>query len=200
MPHGYGHARRISCDSFGSLDQSAYLNNCITYLWWMNDCLYRFNDPDHIVTYKTYDKHTTTPEEGITRMNTGVICGGLMLASDDYGIPAARERSRLVLTNEEVNAVARKGGAFRPVSGARGEFAADVFMRQEEDAVLVGVFNYSLSDERHMEIPLEKLGLSAGERYTIRDLWSRQETEADGGVIRVSLIPAQSTILRITKG
>ena len=123
-----------------------------------------------------------------------------MLASDDYGIPAVRERSRLVLTNEEVNAVARKGGAFRPVSGARGEFAADVFMRQEEDAVLVGVFNYSLSDERHMEIPLEKLGLSAGERYTIRDLWSRQETEADGGVIRVSLIPAQSTILRITKG
>ena len=51
-----------------------------------------------------------------------------------------------------------------------------------------------------MEIPLEKLGLSAGERYIIRDLWSRQETEADGGVIRVSLIPAQSTILRITKG
>ena len=83
------------------------------------------------------DKHTTTAEEGITRMNTGVICGGLMLASDDYGIPAARERSRRVLTNEEVNAVARKGGAFRPVSGARGEFAADVFMRQEEDAVLV---------------------------------------------------------------
>ena len=25
----------------------------------MNDCLYRFNDPDHIVTYKTYDKHST---------------------------------------------------------------------------------------------------------------------------------------------
>ena len=64
MPHGYGHARRISCDAFGSLDQSAYLNNCITYLWWMNDCLYRFNDPDHIVTYKTYDKHSTTLKEG----------------------------------------------------------------------------------------------------------------------------------------
>ncbi len=110
------HARRISCDSFGSLDQSAYLNNCITYLWWMNDCLYRFNDPDHIVTYKTYDKHSTTLEEGITRYNTGVICGGLMLASDDYGIPEARRRSRLVLTNEEVNEAAAKGGAFRPVS------------------------------------------------------------------------------------
>ena len=67
MPHGYGHARRISCDAFGSLDQSAYLNNCITYLWWMNDCLYRFNDPAHIVTYKTYDKHSTTLEEGRTR-------------------------------------------------------------------------------------------------------------------------------------
>ena len=118
MPHGYGHARRISCDAFGSLDQSAYLNNCITYLWWMNDCLYRFNDPDHIVTYKTYDKHSTTLEEGRTRYHTGVICGSLMLTSDDYGIPEARERAREVLTNEEINAVARKGESFRPVSGA----------------------------------------------------------------------------------
>ena len=200
MPHGYGHARRISCDSFGSLDQSAYLNNCITYLWWMNDCLYRFNDPDHIVTYKTYDKHSTTLEEGITRYNTGVICGGLMLASDDYGIPEARRRSRLVLTNEEVNEAAAKGGAFRPVSGARGESAADVFMRQEEDGTLLGVFNYSLSEERHMDISVEKLGLSAEECYMVRDLWSKRETEVRDGHIHVSLIPAQSAILRVKKG
>lgn len=65
---------------------------------------------------------------------------------------------RLVLTNEEVNEAAAKGGAFRPVSGARGESAADVFMRQEEDGTLLGVFNYSLSEERHMDISVEKLG------------------------------------------
>ena len=152
------------------------------------------------MTYKTYDKHSTTLEEGITRYNTGVICGGLMLASDDYGIPEACRRSRLVLTNEEVNEAAAKGGAFRPVSGARGESAADVFMRPEEDGILLGVFNYSLSEERHMDISVEKLGLSAEKCYMVRDLWSKRETEVRDGHIHVSLIPAQSAILRVKKG
>lgn len=197
MPHGYGHARRISCDAFGSLDQSAYLNNCITYLWWMNDCLYRFNDPDHIVTYKTYDKHSTTLEEGRTRYHTGVICGSLMLTSDDYGIPEARERAVTILTNEEINAIARKGESFRPVSGAAGEFAADTFVRKDEDATIAAVFNYSLSDERHAEIPLEKLGLNPALPCKIKDLWTKKVTEINDGTIRLDLIPAQSTILKI---
>ena len=74
----------------------------------------------------------------------------------------------------------RKGGAFRPVSGARGESAADVFMRPEEDGILLGVFNYSLSEERHMDIPVEKLGLSAEECYMVRILWNKRETEVRG--------------------
>ena len=197
MPHGYGHARRISCDAFGSLDQSAYLNNCITYLWWMNDCLYRFNDPDHIVTYKTYDKHSTTLEEGRTRYHTGVICGSLMLTSDDYGIPEARERAREVLTNEEINAVARKGESFRPVSGAQGEFAADVFARKDEDAVVVAAFNYSLSDERQVVIPVEEIGLEKGQRCKVKDLWTKKVTESEDGYVRIKLIPAQSVMIKV---
>ena len=197
MPHGYGHARRISCDAFGSLDQSAYLNNCITYLWWMNDCLYRFNDPDHIVTYKTYDKHSTTLEEGRTRYHTGVICGSLMLTSDDYGIPEARERAREVLTNEEINAVARKGESFRPVSGAQGEFAADVFARKDEDAVVVAAFNYSLSDERQVVIPVEEIGLEKGQRCKVKDLWTKKVTECEDGYVRIKLIPAQSVMIKV---
>lgn len=197
MPHGYGHARRISCDAFGSLDQSEYLNNCITYLWWMNDCLYRFNDPDHIVTYKTYDKHSTSLEEGITRYHTGVICGSLMLTSDDYGITEARERASYVLGNEEINAVARKGESFWPISGAKGEFPADVFMRKDEEAVIVAVFNYNLSDEKEMLISLEELEMEFQTGLVLRDLWTKEENEIQSDVIRVRLSPAQSKILKI---
>lgn len=197
MPHGYGHARRISCDAFGSLDQSAYLNNCITYLWWMNDCLYRFNDPDHIVTYKTYDKHSTSLEEGITRYHTGVICGSLMLTSDDYGEAAARERAAYVLGNEEVNAVARKGESFYPVSGAQGEFAADVFMRKDGETTVLAVFNYNLSEEKEMEIPLEDMEMDPKTVVVIRDLWTKKETECSSGVLCVKLAPAQSAILKV---
>ncbi len=51
--------------------------------------------------------------------------------------PGGQGTGQEVLTNEEINAVARKGESFRPVSGAQGEFAADVFARKDEDAVVV---------------------------------------------------------------
>lgn len=203
FPSGYGHARRISCDAFGSLDQSAYLNNCITYLWWMNDCLYRFNDPDHIVVYRTYDKHSTTLEEGRTRYHSGVICGSLMITSDDYRIPAARERAQAVLCNKEVNRIAGKGQSFYPLSGNFGEAAADVFVREDEESIVAAVFNYSISDEKVAEIDLKKLGWKQGESWEYEDLWYIEEGTSKGvsidGLVRVILKPAESKILRFKR-
>lgn len=196
FPHGYGHARRISCDAFGSIDQSAYLNNCITYLWWMNDCLYRFNDPDHMVLYKTYDKHSTTFEEGRTRFHTGVICGSLMITSDDYALEEARRRAGILLTNDEINEVAGKGRAFKPVSGNHGEFAADVFMREDEDAVVVAVFNYNLSDPKSAKIPLTDLGFREDAVCTWKDLWTKEIKEC-AGTLEIELAPAQSAMLKV---
>lgn len=197
FPHGYGHARRISCDAFGSLDQTAYLNNCITYLWWMNDCLYRFNDPDHIVTYKTYDKHSTTLEEGRSRYHAGVICGSLMITSDDYRIPQARERAGEVLGNERVNRIARKGESFFPVSGSSGETAADIFARQEENGMTAALFNYSISEEKESLVELERLGLDSEEGYAWEDLYTGEGGTAQGGRICITLKPAQSRMIRI---
>ena len=199
FPHGYGHARRISCDAFGSLDQTAYLNNCITYLWWMNDCLYRFNDPDHIVTYKTYDKHSTTLEEGRSRYHAGVICGSLMITSDDYRILEARSRAREVLGNEKVNALARRGESFYPVSGNVGEFAADVFARKEEDGVSAAFFNYSLSEEKKTVTKLAQLGLEQGHRYCWEDLWSTEGGMIEDGYICMVMKPGQSRMIRISR-
>lgn len=196
FPHGYGHARRISCDAFGSLDQSAYLNNCITYLWWMNHCLYRFNDPDHIVIYKTYDKHSTTLEEGRTRYHTGVICGSLMITSDDYRMPEARERALEVLGNEKLNRIARKGESFRPVAGAEGEYAADIFIRKDEEGTVVALFNYSLSQVKTVRADVETLGFTAQE-VTWEDLWSGEQGSSKDGVLEVKLIPAQSRMLLV---
>ena len=194
---GYGHARRISCDAFGSLDQSAYLNNCITYLWWMNDCLYRFNDPDHIVTYKTYDKHSITLEEARTRYHAGVICGGMMITSDDYRLEQARERAGIILGNEKLNQIARKGESFRPVWGEKGDQAADCFVREDVDGLKAAVFNYSISDEKEMEIPLAELGLAPDKSYLAEDLWTGETIHAEGDSLVLRLLPAQSRMFRI---
>lgn len=197
FPHGYGHARRISCDAFGTLDQSAYLNNCITYLWWMNDCLYRFNDPDHIVLFRTYDKTEITEEEAKTRFLTGVICGSLMLTSDAYENPGAQERAKRILTDEEINQVAGKGESFYPLSGASGEHGADIFIRQEADGVLAALFNYSLSEEKQMKLSLGALPLLRAEKLICRNLWNKSEREIDGDEIAIKLKPAESVLLKI---
>ena len=42
-----GHARRISCDSWGELDNSMYTLNSIELGWWL-DRVYPYNDPDHL--------------------------------------------------------------------------------------------------------------------------------------------------------
>ncbi|QHQ60339.1 hypothetical protein Ana3638_05765 [Anaerocolumna sedimenticola] len=196
FPHGYGHARRISCDAFGSIDQSAYLNNCITYLWWMNDCLYRFNDPDHIVLYRTHDKVSTAFEEGRTRFHTGVICGSLMITSDDYELEEARRRAEILLTNDEINEIARKGQSFQPVSGNYGEVAADVFMRKDKDATVVAVFNYSLSEPKTVKVPLTDLGLNKEDTYSYKDLWTK-EIKPCHELLEVELGPTQSAMIKI---
>jgi hypothetical protein len=45
----YAHARRVSCDSFGGIANSEYLMNSAGLGWWLNDGVYQYNDPDHIV-------------------------------------------------------------------------------------------------------------------------------------------------------
>ncbi|MGI6107313.1 MAG: hypothetical protein ACOX8B_05200 [Lachnospiraceae bacterium] len=161
FPYGYGHGRRISCDAFGTLDQTEYLNNCITYLWWMNDRLYRFNDPDHIVVYRTYDKPAITFNEGKSRYHSGVICGGLMISSDDAQIPEARERVRTIFSNEEINALARRGQSFVPARLVQGGNSSDVFVRKDGETLEAALFNYSISEEKSFDLDLGELEKAA---------------------------------------
>lgn len=164
----------------------------------MNDCLYRFNDPDHIVTYKTYDKHSITLEEARTRYHAGVICGSLMITSDDYRTEQARERAGMILGNEKLNQIARKGESFMPVSGERGDQAADCFVRKDADGVKAAVFNYSISDEKEMLVPLEKLGITSEEGCKAEDLWTGETVPIEGKNLVLRLLPAQSKMLRIS--
>ena len=62
----------------------------------------------------------------------------------------------------------------------------DVYKRQ----VVVAAFNYSLSDERQVVIPVEEIGLEKGQRCKVKDLWTKKVTECEDGYVRIKLIPA----------
>jgi alpha-galactosidase len=205
----YGHARRISCDAFGRIEDSDYLLNAATFGWWSNGTLYQFNDPDHTVLSKDKDPYhdqslkdsVQTLEEARSRMNATVISGTLLLDSDDLTgqiDPRAPQRAKELLTNKAVLDVARAGRSFRPVEGDSGIHAAPIFMRTEKDgSVYVAVFNYSEDKPTTLHVDLSRLGLNATQTYRMTDLWTDEIQEAVKD-LKLSLTPAQSRLLHFT--
>lgn len=203
FPHPYAHGRRISCDAFGELKDTEYMLNSLTYGWWIHDTLYRFNDPDHTVLYKSYNHEPTTEHEGRSRLNASLIAGTLLLMGDDFREEEACRRARAWLTEPALLAIARKGGTFLPLAGNTGQRAADVFYRMDrseegEDIVHVAVFNYDGELAAGKSVDLERLGLPAGAAYRCEELWTKKVRDVSGRV-ELQLAPAESVMLRLER-
>jgi hypothetical protein len=199
FPAGYGHSRRVSCDAAGGVGATEYMLNSLTYGWWAQGGLYRYNDPDHTVLYQERGQRTVTDAEARSRLNASVIAGTVLLESDDLTQPAARVRAASLLTNPAINALARSGRTFRPVEGDTGTRAADLFVRREPGSAgcYVAVFSFDPKETVIRRIPLARLGLAPDAAYGLRDLWTGR-TETVRGAFSVSLPPADSTILLLT--
>ena len=179
FPYGYAHARRSSCDAFGTNDYIEYVLNALTYSWWQNRRLYDFNDADHLVLHRSFNmKRDSTEGEAKARYTTGVISGGLMLLSDDYDDPAAQAKAIRYAGNPEVNALARSRVAFRPVdfhfSSASHAFTAEV-----DGASYLALFSWQPHREC-IEVDLRRAGLKNG---VYRDLWTGDAIEITHGTL-----------------
>lgn len=194
FPGGYGHARRISCDTFGALRDSEYMLNSLTYGWWMNKTIYAFNDPDHTVL--TSSKNPGTLEEARTRLNASIIAGTMLIDSDDLTDPAALQRAAQLLTNAKINALT--GHTFRPVEADGSDRAADCFICRESDQIVdVAFFNFDSQKACSRRIDLQRLGLSDHGKCRVEDLWSGATSDLEGSV-SVDLGARASKMMRIT--
>ena len=201
FPSQYAHSRRISCDVFGEIGNAEYMLNSLTYGWGMNGTIYPFNDPDHIVVYNSYNhRDAILYNEGLTRYISSAISGTMMIDSDDFRIKEARERAREILTNEEINEVAKAGISFRPVEGNTKDRACDTFTRYdaEEDVTYLAVFNFSATENKRMTVELSRIGLDPGLKYQMYDLWSKTTREIQGSA-EITLEEAQPKIFKIYK-
>lgn len=200
FPGQYTHGRRVSCDAFGTIDWTEYMLNSLSYGWWLNGNVYRFNDPDHVVLYNSYNhKEPSMFHEGLSRYLAAAIAGTMVLDSDDFRQEEARKRAEEILTDQEILDVARAGRTFRPVEGNTGGRACDCFVRREEDgSFYLAVFNFSDAEKKQMALSFERIGLEKGVAYRVKDLWSKEEAEA-GDILHVFLEEAQSKLFRITR-
>src|SRR5579859_141174 len=183
----YAHSRRISCDAFGSIHDTEYMLNSLTYGWWLGK-YYRYNDGDHVVT------GPNSLEEAQSRISASTITG-MFLDSDKLADdPNAQARAKDLLTRSNILDLARKGRSFRPVEGNTGNKAADVFVLQDGSTYYVAVFNYT-AKETNKSINLARVGLSSAAAYKVTDLWNGSVSKARQN-ISVHLRGSQATILR----
>lgn len=197
FPNGYAHSRRVSCDAFGMITDTEYMLNALTYGWWINNSLYRFNDPDHVVLYKSDNQRATTENEGRSRLNSAVIAGTSLLLGDDYRMEEAARRAKAWMTNKEVIALAKRGETFRPVEGRSGNKGEDLFVLSRESGTWVAAFNFDSEEEIVMIASFDRLGIDSSKGIIVRDIWSGTETVLTAGAeeLPVKLEASESKLL-----
>jgi|HigsolmetaGSP12D_1036236.scaffolds.fasta_scaffold01383_2 hypothetical protein len=199
FPHGYAHSRRISCDAFGLIRDTEYMLNAVTYGWWINNTLYRFNDPDHTVLYQSANQPPSAECEGRSRLTASLIAGTSLLLGDDYRIEAAADRARSWMTRADLLAVARRGVSFRPAEGAGGNRAEDVFVLRGEQQCWVAVFNFDDGRPARKRIAFDRIGVPASSGVRVTDLWDGADASplATGEALEVELQPAEAKLLHL---
>jgi len=133
----YVHMRRIACDAFKRIDETAYTLNAATYGWWLSK-MYNFSDADHVVFGDAGEG------ENRARLASAVVTGTL-ITGDDYS-QAGRWKgmARALLQNKELlGIVGLDGKSFRPVEVNTGKGPAGIFTKVAGNTLYVAIFNYS---------------------------------------------------------
>lgn len=192
FPSQYAHSRRISCDTFGKINETEYMLNSLTYGFWQNGTIYPYTDPDHLALSRA-----SSLTEARSRMNSGVIAGTVLLDSDNVNDAKAQEYMTALYSNTDVLQVALKGQAFKPLEGNTNANAADTFVLKDGSDYYLAVFNYSASAPADKTVDLGRAGLDAAETYTLQDLWTG-ETSSVTGSWTLALQPAESKLVKLT--
>jgi alpha-galactosidase len=186
FPYQYAHSRRIACDAYTSfISNTEYTMNAVSLGWWISGRLYQFNDPDVMV----FDNGPTTNEAQSRLINCAIT--GLYLNGSILTNVASVAEAQLCLTNAAINSVARVGQTFRPVDGATGTGAGNIFVRQDGDTWGIAVFNYTGSATNET-VNLSSAGLPA-ETFVATNLWNGTTVLATN-TLNVSLNAAQAKL------
>ena len=192
FPYGYGNARRFSCDAFGLAEDVEYVLNAQTYSWWTGGKLYQFNDPDHIVLQRSFCMlEDSTEGEARARYTSAVIAGSVMLLSEDYSRPGAKERTIKIAGNPAVNAIARSGVVFRPMDAAGGS-ACPAFTAQINGESYIALFSWKAGPQA-LSVDLKRSGLLSG---TYQDVWTGKQAVSGEGLLRWQFAGADAALLK----
>lgn len=191
FPYQYANSRRISCDTWGKIDQTEYSMNAISGGWW-TDVLYQYNDPDHVVLVGHGDQSNTTLGENRARYTNAAITG-MMLVADNFsdannaqrGNPSlSKERAQTIMLNKDVNEIVDMGVSFRPLYGyneylGNADRAEHFHIYRTEDYLYLAGINYSSLTSLKGSIGLAELGLLRSDFTEVKELWTGANVSVD---------------------
>jgi alpha-galactosidase len=151
------------------------------------------------VLYKSVNQRATSEHEGRSRLNASVISGTSMLMGDDYRLEEAIRRTEEWLTNLEVMELAKAGISFLPAGEVKDDRATDLFIRNDDQALYLAVFNFDLAAQKVKRILLSQIGLDEHLLFTIKDLWNHNEYKSIMGseFLEIFLEPGESKLLQL---
>ncbi|MBX7099095.1 MAG: hypothetical protein K1X89_15400 [Myxococcaceae bacterium] len=226
FPHQFAHARRLSCDVIGQLNDelapaaphygsTEYALNALTFGHWMHGTLYDFTDADAVALTRFAPSGTELPEEWArTRVLAAAISGSMLLDSTDLSSSEGLARARRLLTPPEVTALVRRRVVFRPLELAprlvqarvpgydevqTGSGASRLFMLDEGDAVVLAAFNLDAAQPWSSSVPLSRLGLDDGRSHAVTDLWTRRALAPVTGQLDFPLAPGRAELWRLAR-
>jgi alpha-galactosidase len=189
FPAQYANSRRISCDTFGRIDQTEYMLNSLTYGWWLGK-VYDFNDADHMVL------NDFSEGENRVRITSSAITG-IFISGDDFsdtGGVTGKERAKKFLTNQEVCDVARIRKSFEPVEGNTDNRAGNLFCYQDGENLYLAIFNFS-NARRDFTVEPERIGLNAGGTVNSKELWSGT-VQTNSGTLYIHVAPEDAVLYK----
>lgn len=179
------HMRRIACDAYSKINETAYTLNSTTYGWWLQRS-YDYIDADHIV-FKN-------EPAGMNRARLlSAIVTGTLITGDDYSSPGPwRTTARSLLQNKELMQAAQDGAAFTPVEGNTGDKPGRFFVHKTTERTYLAIINYS---DTALQYTIDAIRWGIAPNRPLKELFSGAILSP--GVRTVTIPPADAVIYRV---
>jgi alpha-galactosidase len=151
----YVHMRRIACDAFKNISETAYTLNATSLGWWQNK-VYDFTDADHVVFAGA------TPGENRARLTSAIVTGTVITGDDYSEYSSASGTAQQLLQNPGVLEAAQLPNGFVPVDHHTGDTPSSLFVHNSGRYTYIAVVNYS-KEAGAFEAGWDQLGLTKGE-------------------------------------
>lgn len=207
FPSQYAHTRHICCESYGAMGDTRYQLNALSHAWWQ-DRLYFCNNPD-VMVFGIFEENNPYPGSyykhalGINRARmTSVVTTGMTLFGDDFlnCTELTRKRAREFARNKDITGIARSGKSFYPVEAARGTDQTDLYMYQTADTLYLAAYHFTSDPSlKTFSVNYDRIGLSSGVSYVVRELWTNEEavTERTNNILSFTVPRTDARVFKI---